>query len=160
MFIAHLPAGYILGRTLTNKIQSKYVMSAALIGSVFPDLDMFWFYLVDNRQTHHHDYYTHWPVFYILALFVSVVVLFAHKRAGQALVAFSLGALLNMILDSFTARMHWLRPFSDAYYVPIKTESIYSHWILNFVLHPWFLVEIAICVVAITLIYKIPPKQH
>lgn len=95
MFIAHLPAGYILGRTLTNKIQSKYVMSAALIGSVFPDLDMFWFYLVDNRQTHHHDYYTHWPVFYILALFVSVVVLFAHKRAGQALVAFSLGALLH-----------------------------------------------------------------
>ena len=160
MFIAHLPAGYILGRTLTNKIQSKYVMSAALIGSVFPDIDMFWFYLVDNRQTHHHDYYTHWPVLYILALFVSVVVLFAHKRAGQALVAFSLGALLHMILDSFTARMHWLRPFSDAYYVPIKTESIYSHWILNFVLHPWFLVEIAICVVAITLIYKIPPKQH
>ncbi|MEM8593156.1 MAG: metal-dependent hydrolase, partial [Pseudomonadota bacterium] len=68
MILAHLPAGYILGRALKP---APYVMPAALIGSMLPDFDLIFFYLIDDRAIHHHRYWVHIPGFWvILALIV------------------------------------------------------------------------------------------
>ena len=65
MLTAHLPSGYILARHWLNRWPSVHVrlmLLAGVVGAVVPDLDMLWFHLVDNRQTHHHRYFTHWPL--------------------------------------------------------------------------------------------------
>ncbi len=50
MFIAHLPAGYLLGCTFRS-CQAKLVMFAALLGSVFPDFDLFVVFLSGRRSS-------------------------------------------------------------------------------------------------------------
>lgn len=57
MIFAHLPSGYLLGRGLGG---SRRVLAAVMIGSGAPDLDMLWFWLVDQGQTHHHRF---WPAY-------------------------------------------------------------------------------------------------
>lgn len=45
MFIAHLPAGYLLAKTIRLRTPGrKAVMTAALLGAIAPDLDLFYFY--------------------------------------------------------------------------------------------------------------------
>ena len=70
MFIAHLPAGYLLTRFVVVKrgmahipsFQYRTFMALGLIGSLLPDVDMLYFYLIDNRQHLHHGYWTHIPL--------------------------------------------------------------------------------------------------
>lgn len=52
MFIAHAPAGYLLSRA--HPSLRKYAMWIVL-GSVFPDIDMFYFYLISDGTAHHHS---------------------------------------------------------------------------------------------------------
>lgn len=50
MFIAHLPAGYLLAKTIRLRTPGrKAVMTAALLGAIAPDLDLFYFgtYILD-----------------------------------------------------------------------------------------------------------------
>ena len=63
MLIAHLPSGYLLGRGAGAKGR---LMAAALAGSVFPDLDMIWFHLVDHGAIHHHRYWMQAPGFWLI----------------------------------------------------------------------------------------------
>ena len=55
MFVAHIPAGYLLTRYLSRgHADRKALILTGLVASVLPDTDLLWFYLVDNRQTAHH----------------------------------------------------------------------------------------------------------
>ncbi|MCM0684581.1 hypothetical protein [Akkermansia massiliensis] len=52
MFIAHLPAGYLLAKTIRLRTPGrKAVMTAALLGAIAPDLDLFYFYTLDGAST-------------------------------------------------------------------------------------------------------------
>ena len=73
MFLAHMPAGYMASKFLLSQFQldiskTKWLLLLGLLGSIFPDLDMLYFYLIDNRQHGHHSYLTHIP-FYWISLF-------------------------------------------------------------------------------------------
>ena len=61
MFIAHIPIGLALGRIITRRPSTWSVTSVAVLGAIFPDLDLIRFYALDNHQRHHHDYWTHIP---------------------------------------------------------------------------------------------------
>ncbi|WP_378951805.1 metal-dependent hydrolase [Mesorhizobium sp. ANAO-SY3R2] len=150
MLIAHLPAGFILG-TLARRSRSgaRALIAAALLGSVVPDFDMFYFYLVDGRQTHHHFYLTHWPLFWLALGFVVLsLVGWLLPRLTVATGVFLVGVLSHMVLDSIAAPMQWLMPFSDLPVELVTVPARYSHWILSFILHWTFALEIAICVLA------------
>ncbi|MBB3992622.1 hypothetical protein GGR95_000241 [Sulfitobacter undariae] len=58
MFIAHVPAAYLLSRSLRD----PQAQIALLIGSVAPDLDLTRFYFLDGQSIHHHEYLTHRPL--------------------------------------------------------------------------------------------------
>ena len=78
MFIAHLPAGYICSKyaiPLFKKqgINSWYFIAAGIAGALTPDLDMLYFYFVDQRQHHHHTYWSHYPIVWFSLLCVSMV---------------------------------------------------------------------------------------
>jgi inner membrane protein len=157
MLIAHFPSGYLLG-ALTQKLaksRSKAVMTAALIGSVAPDLDMLYFHLVDGRRTNHHDYFTHWPLFWLAVTLVLIAIAQTTRRVRLPLAAaFSAGTLLHMMMDSVAAPIHWLMPFGDLTIELVTIPARYSNWIWSFVLHWTFLIEIAVCLGALTLLIR------
>jgi inner membrane protein len=154
MLIAHLPAGYLLGlglQKLSLRLDRKLLL-AAIIGSLAPDFDMIYFHLVDGRQTHHHEYFTHWPLFWVglLALMLFFTKVASPSRAFSVL-AFGSGAILHMVLDTIASPIHWLMPFSPQAFEMVVVPATYQNWIWSFVLHWTFLLEISIWVLSIAL---------
>ena len=116
-----------------------------MLGGVLPDLDLIWFYFVDNRAFHHHHYWVHIPAFWAMVALVTFPILRVFKPTWRrAAVAFFAAILVHMCLDSVAGGVKWLWPFSDAFFQLVTVPAAQSHWILNFVLHPVFLLEIAI----------------
>ena len=61
MFIVHLPAGYLTTKVLLSHTKlplshRRTVVAVGLVGSIFPDLDLIYFYLLDNQKHLHHQY--------------------------------------------------------------------------------------------------------
>lgn len=160
MLIAHLPAGYLLARSFIRNSRKKSIFVAALLGSIFPDLDMLWFHLIDNRQTHHHEYITHWPMLYFGIALFAVLLWKTNQRAVILVLAFCVGALLHMALDTIAAPMMWLAPFSDYEIELVEIPATQPNWILSFIFHWTFLNEIALCLAALILMIKFPNKAH
>lgn len=146
MFIAHLPAGYLLGRG-AQRMRPDLPLWPAIFGSIAPDLDMLYFYFVDRGQTHHHEFITHRPAFWLSLAILSFLVRKPTWR--RACVLFFIAGFLHMGLDSMVGHIAWGWPVSDRGFHLITVEPTQNHWILSFLLHPSFLVEIAILAAAI-----------
>lgn len=155
MFIAHLPAGYLLGRGF-ERVSPRGVIPVALFGSLFPDLDLFYFYLIDNRQHHHHSYWIHFPVVWGGLLVLSLVwfSLCRKSRAALLSVVFCASGFLHLVLDSVVGDIAWLAPYSGDFYHLAKVEPGFKPWWLNFILHWSFLLEVAIVAAAVVLFIK------
>lgn len=74
MIIGHLASGYVYSKLLSSRLAShgfatKSVMIAGIVGAIAPDFDMLYFYLVDNRQHHHHSYWSHFPIVWFTGFF-------------------------------------------------------------------------------------------
>jgi inner membrane protein len=151
MFIAHIPAGYLASSLIVQKQTNKCRLLAFGIGcSVLPDLDLLWFYLVDNRQTGHHAYIFHWPLFWCALAMGAWLFSWHTKKAWMhAYIVVGLVCLtLHMFLDSFAAEIYWLKPLSDMHLNVVEVPAQYNWWVWNFVFHWTFAVELAICLVA------------
>ena len=156
MFIAHLPSGYLLAKsTLTkfkiSQIAPSTVILTMMIGAIFPDIDLFYFFLIDHQQVHHHQYFLHRPILWIgLFLGLSLLYKFCQKTSKFLLLAllFCAGGILHVILDSLVGDIWWFAPFIDQAFALFKVEAQYQPWWLNFILHWSFWVEIFICIIA------------
>lgn len=156
MLIAHLPSGYILGRIWPGRADSaKAVLIAAMVGSVIPDIDMLYFHLIDDGRTHHHDYPTHWPLAWLAGGLVAML-LAAWLRPGwlAPVAAFFAAAMMHMVMDSIAAPIGWLRPISDWQIELVRVPATYSHWIISFILHWTFALELVICGVALIMLVR------
>jgi len=153
MFVAHLPAGYLLARRLAPRLaptaaQGRRLMALCLVAAVLPDIDLLYFYLVDGRQTLHHDYWTHIPAFWLLAM-GAAVTLFRIARAPvpwPAVAALLAGVFLHLALDTVTGGIAWLYPYHTGKVVLIDVPARFAWWVWNFVLHWSFVLEVAILV--------------
>ncbi len=99
MFIAHLPAGYLLAKTIRLRTPGrKAVMTAALLGAIAPDLDLFYFYTLDGRQHHHHSYWTHYPSvwFALMLLAWGARRIKPWSTGGTWLLIFSMSGFLHL----------------------------------------------------------------
>lgn len=148
MLTAHLPSGYVLARMVPPGV--PYVMPAALIGAVLPDLDMIWFYLVDDRAFHHHRYWVHIPVFWLCVAAVSLP-LAARAGLGRTAAVFFAAIVLHLLLDSIGGGIMWGAPFSDRLVALVEVPPTRSHWVASFVLHWTFLLELAVWLAALML---------
>lgn len=162
MFIAHLPSGYILAKLLEKKfkqnlLSKKVFFIIVMIGAVFPDIDLIYFYLFDNRSMHHHKYFLHWFSFWIPIFLMSYFYfkrsIYSHKFALMAML-FSGAALLHIGLDTFVGDVWLFAPFIDQPYVFFEVTSRYQPWWLNFILHWSFLVELILCLIALWIYCK------
>lgn len=155
MFIAHAPSGYLLGalaqRLKYSSLAPRTLMFACLAGATAPDLDLLYFYLIDGRQTHHHQYFSHWPLLWIGLAALNAAWLSVRRRSvwAQAGLVFAVGGLLHMLLDSFVGDIWWLAPFHDQAFALFSVPARYDPWWLSFVLHWSFAVELVICLAAV-----------
>jgi inner membrane protein len=161
MIIAHLPAGYITSKMLYSRFQSrgcslKLFFWSGIFGSIAPDLDMAYFYLIDKRQHHHHTYWIHFPVVWFSMLIFSVIWLYSGRFVNRAALSFifSLNGIIHMLLDSVVGDICWSAPFSDKPFSLFTVPALYNPWWLNFLLHWSFYLELAIIVLALCLWYR------
>ena len=161
MFIAHLPAGYLTARG-AERCGAKHplLMAASLLGSIAPDFDLLYFYLVDSCRHHHHSYCIHWPVVWLGLLLLSLLWLL-WCRGGVAIptVAFSASGLLHIALDGIVGDIQLFAPWSDEYYALASVPALHKPWWLNFFLHWSMGIELLICVAAIYLFFNNLRKQ-
>ena len=161
MIIAHAPSGYILGTLISRRISripisAKAVIVAGIIGALAPDFDMLYFYLIDNRQTHHHKYLSHWPIIWLTLTAASTVWLSVARQSRVAFLSFVffLGGVLHLVLDSFVGDIWWFAPFIDQPYAMFTIPARFKPWWLSFILHWSFTVELVVCTWAFLLYRK------
>lgn len=152
MFIAHLPAGYLLTRAILRRAHrpSGKLLALGLVASIAPDFDLLYFYFFDQRQVHHHAYALHWPLAWAAVCgSVMCVALLLKKRAWllPAIIVLANG-LLHMVLDTLVGGIAWLAPFNKALWHVTSVPAQYSWWPANFILHWTFLLELLIVLVA------------
>ncbi len=141
MITAHLPSGYVVARGLPRGL--PHALPVALVAAVFPDLDLLFFYLVDGRGFHHHHYWVHLPAFW-LALGVVAVPLAARAGYGRQAALFVAVVFLHLALDTVAGGVAWLWPVDDRLFTLAVVPARYGHWVLNFLFHWTFLLELAV----------------
>lgn len=161
MFIAHLPAGYLITRALLGKKnlsakQYRFFFALGLFAAVLPDLDLFYFYLIDNRQHLHHSYWTHLPVFWATVGVICLLSAWLLKDAKlkTASLVFFPGILSHLVLDSVAGKMFWLYPFVNERYSIFHITSRFDWWVWNYIFHWTFAFELMICLAALTVFLK------
>lgn len=123
------------------------MFAAAIVGAVLPDVDLLFFYFVDDRAIHHHRYWVHIPFFW--AVLASVTLPFVWtSRFKPVAIAFFAAILMHLLLDSIGGGIMWLAPFNTELVELVTVRPTQSHWILSFLLHWTFLFEILIWVLA------------
>lgn len=149
MFIAHLPAGYLITQIVVARCKlhdkaSRYAIIIGLTGSVFPDIDLLYFYTIDLRQHHHHSYWTHIPLFWLasLALFFLALKLMGKSSYALLLLIFGLNVFVHLMLDTVVGDIWWLYPFIDRPFSMFFVPAQYQPWQLNFLLHWSFALEL------------------
>ncbi len=151
MMIAHIPASYLLSRRLAPRLvgdsaRLRGLMALGLVAAVLPDFDLFYFYLIDRRQTLHHEYWTHIPIFWA-AVAIVVAGLFRLARAPIPAAAFVLifaNIFLHLALDTMAGGIAWAYPWDRTSFVLVTVPARFDWWVWNFVLHGSFLAELAI----------------
>lgn len=157
MLIAHASAGYIVTKSF-NKIKKDNIsyLKYGLIFSILPDLDLLYFYLIDNKNTLHHFYFPHIPAFLLLGCLL-IPVLKQLKITSKIINIYSLFLInwfVHLVLDTITGGINWLFPFSERLFFLIQIPAKYPHWILSFIFHWSFLIEIGIIIWSIILFLK------
>lgn len=151
MFLAHLPAGYLLAKaTRLRTLGRKAVMTASLLGAIAPDLDLFYFYTLDARRHHHHSYWTHYPSLWLaLTLAAWGVSRFKRWNAGATwMLIFSMSGFLHLLLDCIAGDIPLLAPWSMRFYALAEVPARMHPWWLNFLLHWSFLLELLIIAIS------------
>ena len=148
MVIGHLPGAYLAFKAFGRRIP-PVVFAAAMVGSVLPDLDMLAFYFLDQRSFHHHEYITHRPVLWFSMVSIGLLAMqFSQSRVATIFVGLGAGGLVHMMLDSITGEIAWAWPLSSATFPLVTVQPTHGHWILSFLNHWTFQVEIFICALA------------
>jgi len=150
VFIAHIPVGLALGRYISRRRLGMPVVIVASFGAIFPDLDLIRFYLFDNHQRHHHDYWTHIPVVWgaiILGWFM--VSKLCRRSFGILPSVFFAAVMSHLVLDSMAGAIEWLWPISDKGFSLVSVPATHTKWYLSFLAHWTFAVEIFISLAAL-----------
>lgn len=165
MLIAHLPAGYLLTKFIQKITGTKEYTRLGLLASVLPDIDMLYFNFISSGKSHH-EFITHMPVFWFLIMFFVLGFISSFIKNEQRYIRlllvfciFFANIFLHMLLDSFAAPIRWFYPFYNYSFELIHVPASYDWWVLSFVLHWSFLVEIAITMLAFIVFYKGRKKQ-
>ncbi len=152
MLIGHIPAGYLLTRRIERTLGLYGWMWLGLAASVFPDVDLLWFYLVDHRRAMHHHYWTHRPFDWLLIAlaWLGAAALFRLPRLRLAGLVVLPNVFLHMVLDSIVGKIDWLYPVKGRGYSLFAVPATHKGWYMaNYFLHWTFAFEVIVVAWAI-----------
>jgi len=164
MFLAHLPAGYLLSRALLSLPDTQRLPQASrcrllacgLIASILPDLDLLYLYCFSEHGFNHRAFPTHWPLLW-LALFLSVALLFygLRQREWQWHNLFLLANVqLHFVLDTIAGPIRWLAPFDQTRFAWMHVPRQPGWWVWSYVSHVSALIEVLIIAAASWLAWR------
>lgn len=149
MFIGHLPSGYLLTRSLGRALRVSGWMWLGLLASVFPDIDLAWFYLVDHRRAMHHHYWIHRPFDWLLigAAWIGLGAALRLPRLRTAAYIVLPNIFLHLLLDSIVGKIDWLYPWRGRGYSLFEVKPAHHEWyVANYLFHWTFCFEIFVLV--------------
>ena len=123
---------------------------------MLPDIDMAWFHLVDGGQYHHHSYPTHWPITWIGIGLLGLALSRLADKASLAVATLGLvtGAIVHIALDTIAGHVLWLAPFSYEGFHLVDVPATHSNWVVSFLLHWTFGVELAVTAIAAWVVFS------
>lgn len=156
MFLAHLPAGYLLTKQIQRRMHEMKYLWIGLVASVLPDIDLLYFYFIDHRQTLHHEYWTHLPIFWLTLWAITAIgnLCFKSRTATVISLIFFSNVLLHLVLDTFVGGIAWLYPWNTQSIFLVTVPATHTFWVLSFLTHWSFLVELVIIVWAAAVFFR------
>jgi hypothetical protein len=126
------------------------VIAAAALGAVFPDFDLIRFYLFDNHQRHHHDYWTHIPAIWgLIALGWWALMKAFNRRFGTLPLVFIAAVFSHLVLDTMAGEIEWAWPFFSHGFTLVTVPATHVKWYLSFLTHWTFALEIFVSITAL-----------
>lgn len=166
MFVAHLPAGYILTRRLIDGapkvgVSRRCLLALGLLSAILPDFDLLYFYLIDHRQTLHHLYWTHLPLFWLGPAVASFIFCAwaGNRRFTLAAIVFYANIFLHLLLDTVVGNIFWLYPFLAESFSLFEVPPRHAWWVWNYILHWSFGLELLFCAWALTVYSRAAGKR-
>ncbi len=125
MIFAHGPLGFLcswIAKPLQKKFsfskKTMYVLwGVGILGGIFPDADLFYYYIVDATASHR-ALFTHTPITYVLLLLVGGLITWLLKKYAwfAAVLVFSVGALSHVLFDMIVSQVRVFSPLSESYF--------------------------------------------
>lgn len=127
-----------------------------MIASILPDIDILYFYLIDNRQSLHHGYWIHIPFYWLIIGIIAFMTIYLLKKKDYYIAAtiFFANIFLHLTMDTIVGKIQWLYPFTDQSYFLFNVPAVYDFWVYNFIFHWTFLFEVIVIVLAGYIIIK------
>ncbi|MFH0818565.1 MAG: metal-dependent hydrolase [Patescibacteria group bacterium] len=124
MIFAHAPAGFVFAYLFKNSWQKKLSRQwihifylIAIIGSLFPDIDLFYYYLfsaqISHREMPTHSFFIYAIIFLILFLIFAIT---KKRNLVKANILFFGGLLTHLLADSVGNGIMWLYPINHNLY--------------------------------------------
>ncbi len=158
MIIAHGPLGYLITYSLRRWWQSaltagqrRVLYFTAFIGGIFPDIDLFYFYLVDSTVSHR-QLLTHSILPYSILLMLGCIGIFGVRKLrfyGWLCFVFALGAYSHIAADMIVGMAALLNPFSIEMYGLVSIAWYRDSWFMRYNLVTNFTLEFIIIAGAI-----------
>ncbi len=145
MFLAHMPAGYLIGAAIARRwpqAMTPAAWAALLFGSVAPDLDLLYFYFLSDYSINHHIYPPHVPIVWLITSLTVMLSLWAAPQRWRITWAMlCVGWWLHLVLDTVAGGIWWLWPWVTTPYVLMVVPPRFdNHW-LNLISHPLMVIE-------------------
>lgn len=146
MIFAHGPLGYLVaritqkawGNTSFTEQQTRWLCALGFVAGIFPDIDLFFYYLVDAASSHR-ALPTHTPIFY--AALCAPVYAAARLRnihwLQSASIIFFFGTMSHLLTDGIFAQVRYLDPFSKDFFglADVVSETVRNNLLaINFII--------------------------
>ncbi len=147
MLIAHGPAGYLVGVTVTRARRRFDLVIAGVAGGLFPDLDAVGYHL-GIVQGFHRATPLHWPSVWIALTLIGLAIMLFKRNLGEIITVIGVSALVHCGLDMTMAPLYWGAPFYWQSYEMVHVPGGWSPYWLGFIFYWTFLPEIMIWIAA------------
>lgn len=169
MFLAHLPASYLLSCSLLAlpaaadlpHDQKRRLLITGTLAGILPDLDVLYFYLLSNQHIGHRAFPSHWPQLWLLmCILVAVATTMLRNREWFWHNWFLLsGVQLHFLLDTIAGPIRWLAPFNHTRFTLFHVPRQPGWWVWSYVVHFSAWLEVILIVAAAWLAWHTHRRQ-